>query len=173
MREPEIVEGRTPGRLGWCVAEHARHSAGAAAFGLAFEREVAAEMAAVLGRFDPPRVACIRAEDAAGLLGTVSLDGGKLSGGHGAFALVHRVGARAAGGLGRRLLARAVIAGLQAARRLHEDAGLRLVREADGGTRGIRVRGRSAAPRPARDQRGARSVRLSCRSARSSWVERG
>jgi hypothetical protein len=83
MREPEIVEGRTPGRLGWCVAEHARHSAGAAAFGLAFEREVAAEMAAVLGRFDPPRVACIRAEDAAGLLGTVSLDGGKLSGGMG------------------------------------------------------------------------------------------
>jgi len=155
--EASIAEGWAPGLLGWCVAENARHFAEAAGFGVAFEARIAHEMADFLLRLDPPRTTVFRAGDDAGFLGTVSLDSGPDAVEHGLarlrwFLVVpHGRGQ----GLGHALIARAIAAarlaghrgiylwtieGLDAARRVYERAGFRMVHEADDDTWGKTVR---------------------------------
>ena len=147
----EVITGYRAGLLGWCVAEHARYYSAHWGFGVFFETKVATEMADFLRRLQDAGNHLFSAADDTDFLATVTLDGGDAQEG-----LAHLrwfiASNRARGqGLGRRLLdkclytARAdgadgvyltTFAGLDAARRLYEDAGFALVTEAEDATWG-------------------------------------
>ena len=140
----EEGNGWIPGLIGWTIAEHARYYAGDWGFGRYFEAKVAAEMADFLGRLDEPgnHLFWLRGQD--GPVATVTLDVGDAEEG-----LAHLrwfiVAERARGqGAGRRLIERTVNAagadgaggiylwtfeGLEAARRVYDRAGFRMVRQ--------------------------------------------
>lgn len=144
MTHPPILQGWMPGLLGEVIAEHSRYYDSHWHLGAAFEAKVAEAMGEWMSRYNPARDCLCHARDAAGLLGSISLDGtGYLAdGGRVRFFIMSD---RARGmGLGRRLLddvlafAKATgqrhlwlttFRGLDAARHLYEQAGFRLVGE--------------------------------------------
>ena len=147
----EIGSGYRPGLLGWCVATHARYYAGAWGFGRYFETKVGAEMADFLNRLDEPGNHVFWAADRDAVVASLSLDGGDAEDG-----LVHlrwfiADDAARGQGIGQRLMARALdvvrddeaagiflttFAGLDAARRVYDKAGFRLIHEQEDRTWG-------------------------------------
>lgn len=153
---PALTAGWRPGLLGDVVALQARYYAEAWRFGPFFEAKLARELAEFAGRYDPRRDLILSAYDDARLTGSVTIDGsdpaapGQLL--HLRWFIVD--GAARGRGVGRALVdaglsfARAsgrpgvylwTFAGLNAARRLYDDAGFRLVEENAGETWGTRV----------------------------------
>jgi len=150
----EYGSGYVPGVLGWCTARHGQYYAAEWGFGLFFETGVAADMAAFLRRLDEPGNHVFWARDRDGFCATLSIDGGDAEDG-----LAHLrwfiADARTRGqGVGGRLIERAIaavredgaagvylwtFAGLDAARRVYEKAGFRLVKEIEDTTWGTPV----------------------------------
>ncbi|MCW2247203.1 DNA-binding MarR family transcriptional regulator/GNAT superfamily N-acetyltransferase [Azospirillum fermentarium] len=156
----EIVCGYQPGVIGRCVEMHARYYARTAGFGAVFESTVAAGMAAFTPRLDRAGNGLWVAVRQGQIIGTLAIDGEDLNqdgaqGGRVAHLRWFIVddGARG-GGTGRRLLSAAMafcdaqgfaatrlwtFRGLDAARRLYEEAGFVLEREWRGGQWGTEV----------------------------------
>ncbi len=143
--EPIRFDGYRPGVLAAIVGLHMDYYARHWNFGRQFETKVAGELAAFLDRYDPARDLFANTyDDDGGLLGSLTVDGG--DNGSGAQLRWFIVGDRARGkGLGRALMQQAdnfmrerryrkvsltTFAGLDAARKLYEDFGFRLVSEA-------------------------------------------
>jgi len=144
MPNVQIVDYR-PGALGRVVELHAAYYAHALGFGLPFETKVATDMAGFLRRFDSARD-LFRVVTADGRIGgSIALDASRPSASGTAhlrwFILEDALHGQ---GIGRRLLeealdrARAIggrgvhlwtVAGLDASRRLYEQAGFRIVEE--------------------------------------------
>lgn len=139
--EPHLVAGWTPGAIGRVTLLHARHYAVSHGFGLSFEARVARELAAFLTAFAPGRdhFAIVRAGGE--IEGSIAVDG---SGEPARLRWFILSDALRGHGFGRRLLAGAIaaardagherlalstLAGLDAADRLYEAAGFRLVEE--------------------------------------------
>jgi uncharacterized protein YhfF/ribosomal protein S18 acetylase RimI-like enzyme len=141
---PRIVPGYLPGAIGTITAHHARLHAREFGFGAPFEAMVAAEVAGFLSRFDPARDGLWLLVDGGRILGSLALDG---SGDGGArlrwFIVADELRGRGFGGrlldtaiafcrrAGQRRLALSTVAGRDAARRLYERSGFRLVSEAE------------------------------------------
>lgn len=161
-----ILAGYQPGVIGRCVEMHARYYARTAGFGAVFESTVAAGLGAFVprlgqadsGQADNGLWVAVRGGE---IVGIVAIDGEDLNGGEpgGAGRVAHLRwfivddGARG-GGIGRRLLAEAVafcdrrgfdetrlwtFRGLDAARRLYEQAGFAMVQETPGRQWGAEV----------------------------------
>lgn len=150
----EVREGYLPGLLGWTVAEHGRYYAKHWKFGPFFESKVAAEMSDFVRRADADGNHIWSVSDAEGFVATLTLDGGETQDG-----LTHLrwfiANDRARGqGLGSRMLQTALaqaqansmkgvylttFAGLDAARRIYDSFGFRLVREQRDSTWGTDV----------------------------------
>lgn len=156
-----ILAGYQPGVIGRCVEMHARYYARTAGFGAVFESTVAAGLGAFVPRLDRADNGLWVAVRGGEIVGTVAIDGEDLNGGepggegraaHLRWFIVDD-GARG-GGIGRRLLAEAVafcdrrgfdetrlwtFRGLDAARRLYEEAGFVLAHEWPGRQWGAEV----------------------------------
>ncbi|MGF1446626.1 MAG: GNAT family N-acetyltransferase [Pikeienuella sp.] len=150
-----IAQGWAPGLLGWAVAEQSRTYAACAGFGLAFEAKIAREMAAFLERLAPPGVQIFHASDDVAFLATAAIDAADDRDGLAHLRWVITAARGRGRGLGTGMVAAAVqsaraagcsgvwletFSGLDAARRLYERAGFRLVHEAHGETWGQSVR---------------------------------
>ncbi len=154
-RGPALREGWRPGVVGEVVSLQARYYAREWRFGPFFEAKLASEMAAFVRRYDPAADLLLSAGDER-VIGSVTIDGGDPERpadlAHLRWFIVAD-GVRGQG-LGRRLVARGLefarasgrrgvylwtFAGLDAARRLYDGAGFRLVHEAPGDTWGTRV----------------------------------
>ena len=151
-----LHRGWRPGLLGEVVALQARYYARAWGFGTFFEAKLAREMAAFAARYDPQRDLILSTHDGSRTTGTITIDGSDPDAPEGLLHLrwfILAEGERGRG-TGRALLgeslafARATrrpgvylwtFAGLDAARRLYDAAGFRLVEENDGDTWGTRV----------------------------------
>jgi GNAT superfamily N-acetyltransferase len=139
-----IEEGYRPGVIGRVVELHGRYYGQAWGLDRRFEIEVAAELAGFFARYDPARDGFWCALDGGTVLGAITIDGAP-TGDEGVrlrwFILDPASHGR---GIGRQLLAAALdwcrgkavtrvwlgtFAGLDAARRLYEQAGFQLVRE--------------------------------------------
>lgn len=143
-----VVGPPQPGDLGWLIGLHGRWYAAHHGLGLDFERKVAGIAADIAGRIAPPRVSMLVARDATGPLSTLSADAGDPdAAGRGHIRIVitepRAQGRGLAGwlmdeGLAALKAASApgayldTFAGLDAARRVYERAGFRLVAEAEG-----------------------------------------
>jgi GNAT superfamily N-acetyltransferase len=151
-----LREGWTPGVIGDVVSLQARYYAREWRFGPFFEAKLATGVAAFVGRYDPRVDLLLSAVRADRAIGSVTIDGSDPERpddlAHLRWFIVDD-GVRFKG-LGRRLIDRALsfargsgragvylwtFAGLDAARRLYDDAGFRLVHEAEGATWGTRV----------------------------------
>lgn len=151
-----LHEGWTPGVLGDLVSLQARYYAREWRFGSFFEAKLASDVASFVRRYDPRVDLLLSASRADRVIGSVTIDGGDPGRpedlAHLRWFIVDD-GVRFKG-LGRRLIDRALgfarrtgragvylwtFAGLDAARRLYDDAGFRLVHEAAGDTWGTRV----------------------------------
>ena len=153
---PSLRRGWRPGLLGDVVALQARYYAEAWGFGPFFEAKLAREMAELAGRYDPRQDLILSSDDGARTTGSITVDGSDPAAPAGFLHLrwfILSDGSRGHG-LGRALLdeslgfARATrrpgvflwtFAGLDAARRLYDAAGFRLVEEKAGETWGTRV----------------------------------
>ncbi len=155
-RELPLVEGWRPGVIGEVVSLQARYYARHWSFGSYFEAKLAAEAAAFVRRYDPRVDLLLSAWDGERVVGSVTIDGGDPERpedlAHLRWFIVDD-GFRGRG-LGRRLVSRSLefarrtgrsgvylwtFAGLDAARRLYDAEGFRLVREVSGDTWGTRV----------------------------------
>ena len=154
--DTEITHGWSPGLVGEVVRAHAVYYARQWRFGAPFETKVAREMAEFVDRYSPDRDRIFRANRDGGFLGSLTIDGGDpaLRPGE-AHLRWFIVTDEARGlGLGRRLMGAATafldaagyescylttFAGLDAARRLYEASGFRLVHEAASTTWGTEV----------------------------------
>lgn len=149
-----IVPGYRAGAIGRCVAMHAHFYADHAGFGRVFEAKVAGDLAEFMGRLDAPANGFWSALHEGEIAGTIAIDGEDLGPGvaHLRWFIVGD-GARGTG-LGAALLDAALgfcdeagireirlwtFAGLDAARRLYESRGFRLIEEQPGETWGTRV----------------------------------
>lgn len=155
MDDVEIGPPR-PGDLGWLIGLHGRWYAEHKGFSVKFERTVARIAADVAERLAPPRVTMLVARDAEGPVATLTADGDDRDGeGRGHIRIVIAEPRARSRGLGHRLMAEGLanlrtagltgawldtFAGLDAARRVYEAAGFRLVGEEDGETWGATVR---------------------------------
>lgn len=153
--QPEIGPPR-PGDLGWLIGLHGRWYAEHKGFGLQFEWTVAKIAADVASRIAPPRVTMLVARDDKGPLASLTADGEDLDAdGRGRIRIVIAEPRARSRGLGHRLMGEGLanlqaagltgawldtFAGLDAARRVYEAAGFRLVHEAEGDTWGPTVR---------------------------------
>ena len=150
----QIVAGYQPGVIGRVTEIHARFYARSVGFGQFFESQVAAGLAEFAARLDKPRNGLWTALSAGQIVGSVAVDGEDLGKGiaHLRWFIVDD-GVRGAG-LGRKLLAEALafcdrqgfaavhlwtFRGLDAARRLYEDAGFTLQQERPGSQWGREV----------------------------------
>jgi GNAT superfamily N-acetyltransferase len=151
-----LQRGWSPGLLGDVVALQARYYADAWGFGSFFEAKLAREMAEFAGRYDPKQDLILSTADRDRTTGSVTIDGSDPAASEG---LVHLrwfiLGEGSRGrGIGRALIEESLafarslqrpgvylwtFAGLDAARRLYDDAGFRLVQEQVGDTWGTRV----------------------------------
>jgi ribosomal protein S18 acetylase RimI-like enzyme len=139
-----------PGILADIVGTHARYYAQAWSFGSAFEAKVSADLASFLINMKPSRdllLAARRPDER--FLGSIAIDGAGGDDAHLRWFIVAPEGQRT--GLGKQLLDRAIgfcrernyrrihlftFAGLDAARRLYEQAGFKLTEEQDANTWG-------------------------------------
>jgi len=150
---PRIVPGYLPGAIGAIASLHADFYAREHGFGAYFEAKVAADCAEFCARFDPPRDGLWLLVDGGRILGSLAIDGSEPGAAHLRWFIVaddfrgRGFGGRmidAALGFCRRAGHRHVylttFAGLDAARALYEQAGFRLVQEAEGRTWGTAVR---------------------------------
>ena len=154
--EIEIRSGWTPGRIGCCVATHARYYAREWGFGPIFEAKVAGGMAEFMSRYDAQRDALLWAAIDGEIAGTITIDGCDPALPVGQAHLRWFIVSDFARGLGvgRRLFPAALVhleeagfascylttfAGLDPARRLYESAGFALRDEAEGESWGTRV----------------------------------
>lgn len=151
-----LFEGWRPGVIGDVVSLHARYYARHWGFGPSFEAQIAGAMAELVRRYDPRVDLLLSAADAERTIGSLTIDGGDPQRPEDLAHLRWFIldDASRGRGIGRRLLARGLefargsgragvylwtFAGLDAARRLYDDAGFRLVHEAPGDTWGTRV----------------------------------
>jgi uncharacterized protein YhfF/GNAT superfamily N-acetyltransferase len=149
---PRIVPGYLPGAVGAIAAMHARFYAREHGFGAYFEAKVAAECAEFCPRVDPARDGLWLLVDAGRILGSIVIDGSPGGAHLRWFIVADDLRGR---GFGRRMIDAALgfcrraghrhvylttFAGLDAARALYEQAGFRLVQEAEGRTWGAAVR---------------------------------
>jgi GNAT superfamily N-acetyltransferase len=153
---PALVEGWRPGLVGEVVALQARYYAREWKFGPFFEAKLAAGMAAFVSRYDPRVDLLLSVGDGERVTGSVTIDGSDPARPDDLAHLRWFIlgdGSRGRGA-GRRLIGRALefargsgragvylwtFAGLDAARRLYDDTGFRLVEELSGETWGTRV----------------------------------
>ncbi len=151
-----LHRGWRPGLLGDVVSLQARYYAEAWKFGTFFEAKLAREMAAFAARYDPHKDLILSTADARGTSGSITIDGSDPSA---PGRLLHLRWFIVADGVRGHRVGRALIeeslafartlerggvylwtfAGLDAARRLYDDAGFRLVEEHAGETWGTRV----------------------------------
>lgn len=151
-----LLEGWRPGIIGDVVSLQARYYARHWGFGSFFEAKLATELASFVRRYDPLVDLIVSVGDAEQVLGSVTVDGSDPKRpddlAHLRWFILHD--ASRGHGLGRRLIGRALefargtgragvylwtFAGLDAARRIYEAAGFRLVQELPGETWGTRV----------------------------------
>ncbi len=153
---PVLRRGWRPGLLGDVVALQARYYAEAWRFGTFFEAKLARELAEFAGRYDPRQDLILSAVDGARTLGSITIDGSDPAAPEGYLHLRWFIlgdGSRGRG-VGRALMTESIafarslhrpgvylwtFAGLDAARRLYDDAGFVLVEEHAGETWGTRV----------------------------------
>ncbi len=153
---PVLHRGWRPGLLGDVVSLQARYYGEAWKFGTFFEAKLARGMAEFAGRYDPRQDLIISAVDGPRTLGSVTIDGSDPAAPDGWLHLRWFIlgDASRGRGIGRGLLTESLafarslhrpgvylwtFAGLNAARRLYDDAGFRLVEEHAGETWGTRV----------------------------------
>ncbi len=150
-----IIGPPLPGDLGWLIGLHGAWYAEHKGFDLTFEHTVAGIVANIAPRIAPPRVTILVARDAAGPLSTLTADADDPDTvGRGHIRIVITEPRAQGRGLAKRLLAMGLdnlrvagapgayldtFAGLDAARRVYDKAGFKLVSEADGDTWGTRV----------------------------------
>ncbi len=151
-----LHRGWRPGLVGDVVALQARYYAEAWGFGTYFEAKLAREMSEFAGRYDSRQDLILSAVDGRRTFGSVTIDGSDPAAPDGHLHLRWFIlgdGSRGHG-IGRELITEAVafsrslhrpgvylwtFAGLDAARRLYDDAGFKLVEEHAGETWGTRV----------------------------------
>jgi GNAT superfamily N-acetyltransferase len=143
----DIVNGYLPGAIGRIVKLHASYYNEHWGFGLFFESKVATELAAFLERYDPAQDGIWLALAAARIEGSIAIDGSRAAqeGAHLRWFIVSD--AVRGGGVGKRLIDTAIrfcrrsnfrrvylntFEGLDAARRLYEQAGFTLVEQHKG-----------------------------------------
>ncbi len=155
-RDYALRRGWRPGDLGWVVGEHGRYYQTHWNFGAGFEAKVAEAMGEWVQRYDPARDLLLMAEDELGLIGSISLDGsGEHARTEGARIRFFVLSDRARGrGIGKAMMAEMMafigdagfknvflttFRGLDAARKLYENAGFVLDHEAPDTTWGTPV----------------------------------
>lgn len=154
--EAALRRGWHPGLLGDVVALQARYYADAWGFGRVFEAKLARDMAAFAGRYDPRQDLILSSDVGSRTTGSITIDGSDPEAPGGFLHLRWFIlddGSRGHG-IGRSLLEEGLafarstrrpgiylwtFAGLDAARRLYDGAGFRLVEEHAGDTWGTRV----------------------------------
>ncbi len=155
-RLPVVARGWRPGLLGDVVALQARYYAEAWGFGPFFEAKLARELAEFAGRYDPRQDLILSTSEDGRTTGSITVDGsdpappggllhlrwfilGEGARGRGVGGLLIEESLRFARTLGRPGIYLWTFAGLDAARRLYDRAGFRLVEERVGATWGTEV----------------------------------
>ncbi|OCR25227.1 MarR family transcriptional regulator [Pseudomonas syringae] len=148
-----IARGYRSGVIGRIVQMHADYYARHSSFGQPFESLVAADMAELMGRLHNPRNEVWVALDGQRIVGSIAIDG-EGEGGEAILRCFILDDSARGKGAGKRLLAEAMkfcdesgfcatrlwtFQGLDAARKLYEDFGFRLVQEQEGQQWGARV----------------------------------
>lgn len=152
--EPEIEAGYRSTLLSRVTEMHARYYAREYGFGAVFERKVASEMSEFLGRLDDERNLTLSARFGDRIVGSISIDGEDLGDGKAHLRWFILDDEARGAGVGRTLMKRAMahvdrigfasthlwtFRGLDAARRLYEEAGFVLAEEAPGRQWGTEV----------------------------------
>jgi len=150
----EIRSGYLPGTIGRIVELHGTYYASHWGFGAFFEARMARELAEFVDRFDPKRDGLWTAVVAGRIEGSIAIDGSRAGKGGAHLRWFILDPGLHGQGTGRRLLDEAVgfcrrsghrhlslwtFSGLEAARRLYEQAGFRLAEERRGAQWGIEV----------------------------------
>jgi GNAT superfamily N-acetyltransferase len=150
----EIRSGYTPGAIGRIVELHGAYYASRWGFGAFFEARMARELAEFVSRFDPQRDGLWTAVVAGRIEGSIAIDGSRAADGGAHLRWFILDASQRGQGTGRRLLDEAVgfcrrrghrsvslwtFAGLDAARRLYEQAEFRLAVERRGAQWGVEV----------------------------------
>ncbi len=152
--QPEIVRGYLPGAIGRIVEMHGSYYATHWGFGAFFEARMARELGEFVDRFDPQCDGLWTAVAAGRIEGSIAIQGSRADDGGAHLRWFILDEARRGRGTGRQLLEEAVgfcrsrgrrqvtlwtFTGLDAARRLYEQAGFRLAEERRGAQWGTEV----------------------------------
>ena len=150
----QVEEGYSPGIIGRVAMMHARYYSREMGFGAIFEAKVAGGMAEFVPRLDHVCNQIWRVEDEGRILGSITIDGEQLGNNRGQLRWFIVDGQLRGKGMGRRLIGKAVafcdkqgfdethlwtLKGQDAARKLYEEQGFKLVDEYYGEQWGPRV----------------------------------